>query len=730
VSPLSSRGIVAADFNKDGRADIALANRGSNEMVLYAATADGTQFRPAVTFPAGTGSRAIVAADIDGDGKPDVVTGNEYVAHITLFSNRTVLAGRGAVAFELHALPRLDSDVAPQAGALAAGDFNRNGIVDVVADDAVVLDGTTAVRVAVDRPQVTYGPAIVGDFNRDGHLDFARAARIPSATTASGTADVVDVFLGDGAGGFTFDSTLTFDNVRALWAADVNGDQRTDFVVWNLRPDNGFGSPVLEGIVEARVLGDVFGRSTVVTLSPSDTPVGIADMNGDHRLDLVVWDGDLQAAVVWTQTPVNGFTFGFESQTAGEAVTNAVLADLDEDGVPDVVGIGRSTNSLIVILASGGGFNAPAFAPIASTTSRLVIADFDADGRLDYLADDGTFATGHGDGTFTVARQINLAFRNAVTADVDGDALPDVVLNTADYAAMVLFNRGAVLPNLPPVADAGRDITVPYQAQFGTPGVSLSARRSYDPNLDPLTYQWLDASGVERSTSVTFNVNGLSPGTYVFTLVVRDSQGAAARDAVAVTITGSGEIVAYAESASYHGVWSERADPTAAGGVAAWAPNANAPKLNTPLANPANYVEFAVHPDPTLTYKLWLRLKAEANNWANDSVFVQFDGAVDASGTPVYQIGSTSALSVNLEECVNCGVSGWGWRDDAWGAKGLASAVLLRFPPLGTGITRIRIQTREDGVMVDQVVLSSNTFKTRRPGAAKNDTVILPRTEF
>jgi hypothetical protein len=96
-----------------------------------------------------------------------------------------------------------------------------------------------------------------------GGLDFARAARIPDATTASGTADVVDVFLGDGAAGFTFHSTLTYINVRALWAADIYGDGRSDLVVWNLRPDNGFGSPVLEGLVEAWMLGDVFNRPTI-----------------------------------------------------------------------------------------------------------------------------------------------------------------------------------------------------------------------------------------------------------------------------------------------------------------------------------------------------------------------------------------------------------------------------------------------------------------------------------
>jgi hypothetical protein len=56
------------------------------------------------------------------------------------------------------------------------------------------------------------------------------------------------------------------------------------------------------------------------------------------------------------------------------------------------------------------------------------------------------------------------------------------------------------------------------------------------------------------------------------------------------------------------------------------------------------------------------------------------------------------------------------------------SSVLLRFSsPIGAFI---RIQTREDGVMIDQVVLSSNKYKTRRPGAAKNDTLILGRTPF
>jgi hypothetical protein len=51
-------------------------------------------------------------------------------------------------------------------------------------------------------------------------------------------------------------------------------------------------------------------------------------------------------------------------------------------------------------------------------------------------------------------------------------------------------------------------------------------------------------------------------------------------------------------------------------------------------------------------------LRADGNHWENDSVYVQFDGAVDADGKPVYEIGTTSALAINLEECPGCGVSG------------------------------------------------------------------------
>ena len=37
----------------------------------------------------------------------------------------------------------------------------------------------------------------------------------------------------------------------------------------------------------------------------------------------------------------------------------------------------------------------------------------------------------------------------------------------------------------------------------------------------------------------------------------------------------------------------------------------------------------------------------------------------------------------------------------------------------------LRIQVHEDGVSIDQIVLSAVRYRTTRPGTAKNDTVIL-----
>src|SRR5262249_35358019 len=151
------------------------------------------------------------------------------------------------------------------------------------------------------------------------------------------------------------------------------------------------------------------------------------------------------------------------------------------------------------------------------------------------------------------------------------------------------------------------------------------------------------------------------------------------------------------------GQWQHVADPTAADRTRLFYPNAGAPKVTTPVANPSSYVLASFIADPTQSYKLWVRLKALNNDYANDSIWVQFSGSVGPAGRPAYRIGTTGGLAVNLEECSGCGESGWGWEDDGWGAVN-QNGTLLRFPDGGS--QTLKIQVREDGVSIDQIVLS------------------------
>jgi hypothetical protein len=184
------------------------------------------------------------------------------------------------------------------------------------------------------------------------------------------------------------------------------------------------------------------------------------------------------------------------------------------------------------------------------------------------------------------------------------------------------------------------------------------------------------------------------------------------------------DVVLYASGAPViRGNWRIAADASAAGGARIWNPDAGAAKRTTALANPTNYFEMTFNAQSGTAYRLWIRSKAQSNYWGNDSVFVQFSGSVNASGSAVYRIGTTSAAEMNLEDCFGCGISGWGWQDNGWGAGVMGPLIYFQ----STGTQTIRVQVREDGLSIDQIVLSSQAYRSASPGRLKNDSTILPR---
>jgi hypothetical protein len=244
---------------------------------------------------------------------------------------------------------------------------------------------------------------------------------------------------------------------------------------------------------------------------------------------------------------------------------------------------------------------------------------------------------------------------------------------------------------------------------------------------------WID--GQQRATdltqpySFTIDTTTLADGSHSLEARAYDIDGKRAAASRTVAVSNgpqAGDIVLYAADAPVRaGSWRVVSDTTAAGGRRLEQPEAGAATIDPPLASPQHYVELGVTVEPDVNYRIWLRLKGAGNSGYSDSVWIQTSDTVDAGGAPIFRIGTASATRVNLQDCVGCSISGWGWQDNGYGTNVLGPA--LRFAT--GGAQTIRIQAREDGVSIDQIVLSPSTYLTRAPGALKNDTTVLPKQQ-
>jgi hypothetical protein len=261
--------IAVSDFNGDGNLDLVIGNE-NNSVSVFLGNGDGTFQPPKSSSTTASCCSFIAVGDFNGDHKMDIaVIDGQYIS---------VLLGNGDGTFQAPS----DNNSFVGAHQLAVGDFNNDRKLDVAVvgyfggsqDLGILLgNGDGTLQASLTYP-LTYLPVEVAaaDFNGDGNLDVA-----------VGGGGAVTVLLGNGDGTFGSPQTYSGGGCCRLIVGDFNQDGKLDLIT---------GPSVGPGVAEFLGNGDGTFQPAKIYVSGSGSPAAAGDFNGDHRPDVILLDGN------------------------------------------------------------------------------------------------------------------------------------------------------------------------------------------------------------------------------------------------------------------------------------------------------------------------------------------------------------------------------------------------------------------------------------------------------
>ncbi len=589
TSPLA---VASADFNGDGRLDLATANSSSNNVSVMLGNADGT-FQAAQTSATGTGPLSLAVGDFNADGKLDLATANA--------GDVSVLLGNGNGTLQAPA----SINIGTSPSSVAVGDFNGDGKLDLgvasnfynpgywwgyywnpgsYAGQANVLLGTGGGSFGA--PNTTslgngyYSSSTVGQFNADTNLDFA---------TAGSDSAYLSVLLGTGTG--ALGAAVNFGagySPLSVAAGDVNGDGKADLV--SATP---YGNQV--NVLLGTGTGS-FGAAQNYAVGDSPYSVAMADFNGDGKIDLVTANSGGTVSVL-LGTGAGAFLPPVIA-TVGAGARGLAVGDFNGDGRVDAASSNAGANNVSVLVNDGSwpALGAPSItiADAAAVTEgntgtvsasltvnlsaaygqtvtvQYATANGSASSGSDYQAASGTLTFAPGQTSKAIAVLVNgdrlaesnenflvnlSSATNAFIADSQGvgtivDDEPYVGF-TDYYFSGLEGNNGTTAMTFSVTLSAAYDapVTVDYATADLTPdeeyyyGPSATAGVDYQAALGTLTF----APG-ETSQTITVLVNGDRVGEWnyeYFTVNLSDPSGATLSSTQALATIVDDEPVIY-----------------------------------------------------------------------------------------------------------------------------------------------------------------------------------------
>jgi VCBS repeat protein/Calx-beta domain-containing protein len=425
---------TVVDIDADGRLDLVLAARSVTGVVTTLhGDGEGGFGAPVVSSIGHGGYQAILTADFDGDGRLDVaLAGGNVVPEVAV----ALGDGSGSFTFAWNAFS------GGNPSSIVSADFDEDGRADLVVTATASAqiaffrglgDGTFATP---SFEAVPSGPTdlLTADWNQDQHADLAYLEPASSA---------IRIRLGDGLGGFGPPVSIAAGpGPRDLKAADLDGDGPLDFVV--SRPAAGMVS-VLRGL-GGTTFAPRADYPAADQPGPSDEPgrYALGDLDSDGRLDLVASHTYLLDGHLSVLRGSTGASFLPAVRTTPGLVGDVQLADFDGDGRLDASVIGGLW-AKVAHGRGDGGLDEPVRFVTSDEPRALAAGRMNGDAPLDLvvaLPDAVVVRIADGSGglgaTFTAAVP---AVRTLSLGDLDGDLDLDVVAGV-DSDIVVLTNSG------------------------------------------------------------------------------------------------------------------------------------------------------------------------------------------------------------------------------------------------------------------------------------------------